>query len=418
MPRTKRKGLPVIPTFTISIVLIVSAFWGGTYLNVKQTEKWEAQNSSVVDTRNIIDSRLPAKDDLDFRNIWKIWNILQKEMYVAEEIEVEEVLYGMTKGMVDSIGDEYTSFFDPKETKNFHIEVDGKLSGIGAEIGMKQGIYKIVQVIKNTPAYNSGLKAEDIIVEVDDALTEDLDFRELIDAIRGKKGTNVHIKVVRKNEENFLEFDITRDDIKVPSVEWSMKTPEIAYISINRFGPTTYTEFKKAVGEVEQRGMKQLLVDLRDNGGGYMNQARDIVSGFIKEGNVLQEEFSDGQREYMAVTGNVIVDKDIPLVILINEFSASASEITAGTLQDYDRAVLVGTTSFGKGTVQRTQDFSDGSMIKYTISKWLTGKGRDINKIGIIPDHVVEMEETIIDNTNEDLELDTQLIRAMEILLE
>ena len=213
---------------------------------------------------------------------------------------------------------------------------------------------------------------------------------------------------MRPSLDENIDFNIIRDNIQIPAVEWEMKEDGIGYIELSQFSPRTYGELVSAIFALKEENMTKLILDLRDNGGGYLDQAMRVVSSFVKEGNVIQKEFSDKSRERVSVDGNVLLD-NIPMVILINYYSASASEITAGTLQDYGRAIIVGEKSFGKGTVQNTKIFEDGSMIKYTISKWLTGKGNDIHEIGITPDYEVLNEK----DSEEDLQMD----KAIEILL-
>ena len=409
-----KRSFPVIPTIITFIVLIILSFWVGLFLN-KEAAIEVLQKTQVVDSRVVLDSKLPSKEALDFTELWEVWNVLQKKMYLEETVDPQKIMYGMIQGMVASIGDDYTVFLDPSETTDFEIAVNGKLSGIGAEIGRKHGIYYIAEVIKNTPAFKSGLKANDVIIEVDGKIAKDMEFKPLIESIRGEKGTVVTLKVIRPSTGDALTFEITRDDITVPSVDSKMIDGEIGYIELSQFSPRTADELKNAIDKLLGEGMKKLILDLRDNGGGYLDQAGHVVSAFIQEGNVIQRQYADGSRDSMPVSGRLLLDEKVPMAILINGYSASASEITAGTLQDYKRAIIVGETSFGKGTVQDTSRFRDGALIKYTISKWLTGEGNDIHKKGIVPDYEVKVEEK--DNEEDTTEKpDIQLEKAIELL--
>jgi len=402
---TSKKKTSLVTVISFIFISVISFFVG---VNMDDGLDF-LDRTYVLDSMHVEDSKLPNKDLINFNSLWSVWNTLQKEMYVEDSVDPSDVEYGMIKGVVESIGDDYTVFFDPEETEDFQISVDGELSGIGAEIGKKNKLYYVVNTLKNAPAFNAGLKAEDIILKINNEDVSDMSFKDLIHNIRGEKGSTVVLKIMRPSLGENIDFNIVRDDIHVPAIEFSILEDGIGYIELLQFSPSTYTELVTAIDSLKEDAMSKLILDLRDNGGGYLDQAMRVVSSFIKEGNVIQKEFSDGSRERVPVDGKVLLE-DIPMVILINGYSASASEITAGTLQDYGRAKLVGEISFGKGTVQNTKLFSDGSMIKYTISKWLTGKGNDIHEIGIVPDYEVLNEE--------DSEEDLQLEKAIELLLE
>lgn len=412
-----KKGFPIVPSILLAIVFILGSFFvgfkhGDQVIGMLGGSQEVLERTNEVSSAGLVSSKIPPKEEIDMTFLWNVWDLLRKKMYVGTEIDKKEIMNGMIKGLVSGLQDDYTVFLDSSETANFHITVDGELEGIGAEISVRHGSYYIANVIKNSPAFQAGLKAEDMIVKVDDLEARDLEFQKLIESIRGPKGTKVKIFIARKTESKLQEFEITRDTIIVPSVEYSMKENSIGYVSLNQFQPETDKELKKALDDLKSQGMKKLIIDLRDNGGGYLNQAISVVSTFLPEGNVLQREYAGGKKEYIPVIGKPLLDPNIPIVILVNEYSASASEITAGTLQDYGRAKLVGVTTFGKGTVQETSEFPDGSSIKFTVSKWLTGKGNDINKKGVKPDvEVKQVEEA------EGVEpVDEQLNEALKML--
>lgn len=393
------------------IVALILSFWLG--MNVQWLQQWYGVDSLAKKSNApITETLLPPEEGFNMQEIWDVWDVLQQKMYVENKLPSTDAVYGMIKGLVDSIGDQHTVFLDPSETTDFHIAVDGEVSGIGAEIAVRGKEYYIADVLKNTPAFLSGVKPEDIITRVDNQKTDDMKYRDIVNAIRGPQRTEVVLEVFRPSLGESLTFHIIRDNITVPTVTFEMLDEGIGYVELSQFGPKTYTDMKAALEDLVSQGMKSLILDVRDNGGGYLDQAVHIVSSFIPYGNVIQTEYADGTRETLPVDGKVLISEDIPMVVLINEYSASASEITAGTLQDYKRATLVGVTSFGKGTVQTTVDFQDGSLLKYTISKWLTGEGHDINKKGVLPDIEIEMTH------EEGVDTDPQLDKAKEILLQ
>lgn len=416
MPRNSHSSW--VPYAGLVIICSLLAFWLGVYVqNIDLSLATPASSSKdgvvIEETQEALD-HLPGKDEISFHQLWAVWTILRKGMYVEEDVTAQDVSYGMIKGMVNSVGDRYTSFLDPEQADEFKIDVDGELTGIGAEIGKQNDYYYIVKVLKGAPAFKSGLRADDVIISLDGEKASELKFRDLIDNIRGEKGTVVSLEISRMNTDSaLLTFDITRDDIKVPAVEYEMLDNQIAHITLNSFTPRIAAELKETLEPLQNQSVQGVIIDMRDNPGGYLDQAIQVLSMLIPQGTAVQKRFADKKIERVPLKGKVVIAKDTPIVVLVNEYSASASEIVAGTLQDYNRAHLIGQTTVGKGSIQDVKTLPDGSTLKYTYARWLTGQGNDIHEIGIEPDQFVEQIEEEIGEEK----IDEQLEAAVEKIL-
>ncbi|MDD3896221.1 MAG: S41 family peptidase [Candidatus Peribacteraceae bacterium] len=353
-------------------------------------------------------------EEVDPAILWSIWRLLLAHYIHPEELKVESMLYGAVAGMVQSIGDPYSMFMTPSENKEFHESLNGTLQGIGAELTSRDGMIVIVAPIKGSPAARAGLLPEDIIVAVDGEETQGQTLQQVVGRIRGPKGTRVRLAIQREGEWATQEMEILRAEINVPSVEHERKetgSGAIGYIAINQFAEHTNKEVERVLKELKEEPLKGIILDVRFNGGGYLDRAVDLASMFLQQGKVVSVARREGEPETHYVYGRPI-DTDTPLVILINQGSASASEILAGALQDHKRATVIGEQSFGKGTVQEIFELPGGSSLRVTVAKWLTPNGRDLSKEGVEPDIVVvrtpqDMEE----------ERDPQLDRAIEWLL-
>ncbi|MBU1446277.1 S41 family peptidase [Patescibacteria group bacterium] len=324
----------------------------------------------------------------------------------------ENLLYGSIKGMVGSLDDPYTVFMNPEETKQFEDNLNGSLDGIGAELTVEDGFLKVVSPLKDSPAEAAGLKPGDIIFKIDGEITSEMTLFDAIMNIRGARGTSVVLTIIRENEVDPLEIEIIRDEILIESVTFEMMESDIAYISLNQFTDNTTAEFEEAVREILLNNPKGLILDLRYNGGGYLDIAVEIVSEFI-DGYVPAVSMKTrhiAEDEIFYVKNNAKLGT-LPLVVLVNNGSASAAEILAGAIQDHKRGIIMGEQTFGKGSVQEVIFLNDGSSLRMTIAKWLTPSGRDIDEVGIMPDRIIEL-------TKEDMlaENDTQLNEALEYL--
>lgn len=371
--------------------------------NINQTISTQ-DNSDIQDSARKIDLTL----------FWNVWDILVSTYVDTSKLDDQMMIYGSIKGMVSSLHDPYTIFMTPKETEDFRNSLSGDLEGIGAELSIKDHHLIVVSPLKDSPAEKAGVRPGDIIYKINDVLTTDMTLTEAVAKIRGPQGTTVTLVIMRDNLEKPLELVIERKEIRVPSVSWELKENGIIYISINQFGDDTSKEFSNAVNDILLKKPKGIILDLRYNGGGYLEGAVDIVSEFIDNGIVttVKKRAINGKdnSEIQRVNGHARLSH-LPLVVLINEGSASASEIVAGAIKDYKRGILVGQRSFGKGTVQELQPLSDGSSLRITIAQWLTPTNNNINEVGIEPDETVTISPEDEKNNK-----DTQLIKAIEIL--
>lgn len=332
----------------------------------------------------------PEKE-VDISLLWSVWRLLQQNYIEPKEIITQDMVYGAVTGLVDGVGDPYTLFMTPKETKQFHDGLSGDLEGIGAQLDEQNGTIIVVTPVKGSPAEKAGLLPRDIITDVNGTKTAGMKLEEIVLLIRGPKGTKVTLTIVREGEPKPLTMTITRENIHIPSVESKVETigmGKVGVLSINQFGDDTVALARKEITKYP-KDLKGLILDLRGNGGGYLEGAVDLVSMFVKEGLVVTVHRRDVTPEEHRVDGSVLLDT-LPIAVLVNGGSASAAEITAGALKDLGRAVLIGTQTFGKGTVQEVIDLPGGSSLRVTIAKWLTPSGHDLGKKGITPDVIVD----------------------------
>lgn len=353
------------------------------------------------------------EDNVDISLLWSVWRLVNRNYIDTDQLNTTPMLYGAVSGLVDSLDDPYSVFMPPKENKEFRQSLNGTLQGIGAELTFRDEQIVVVAPIKGSPAERAGIQSEDIITHVDGESMEGFTLGDAVDLIRGPKGTDVTLTVNRDGES--IDITITRDEIRVPSTEFEVKEykgKRFGYIALNRFGDTTTEEVKKEVEQFVAENVDGIIFDVRFNGGGYLDKAVDLASMFMRSGKVVSVARREGEPTHHYVTGRPIAE-DVPLVVLINEGSASASEILAGALQDAERATIIGQTSFGKGTVQEVFELPGGTSLRVTTAKWLTPSGKDLGKEGITPDIEVE-------RTREHIEAkeDPQLDAALDLLVQ
>ena len=315
------------------------------------------------------------------------------ERAYVEEVESKEMIYGALKGMMASL-DPYSQFMAPDVYKELQVETEGQFGGLGIEITIKNNLLTIITPLDGTPADKAGLKAQDHIVKIDGKITRDITLTDAVKKMRGKPGTDVKLTVMRDGEDELKNFVITRDIIKIKSVKKSLILEDnIGYLKLTDFSEKTNRDLQNALDSLEKQGMDSLIFDLRNNPGGLLISAVDTASKFLPAGKlvVYTKGRSSGQTIKYKAKGKTHF-KDIPLVVLINPGSASASEIVAGAIQDYKRGVILGTTSFGKGSVQTVVPLRDGSALRLTTAKYYTPLDRMINGKGIVPDVVVKRE--------------------------
>ena len=341
---------------------------------------------------------------------WDTWNILSANYVDPHSLVTEEMMYGAIKGMVASIHDPYTNFMTPKENKEFRESLQGHLQGIGAELTLKNGMLTVISPLKGSPAQKAGIQPEDIIYMINGETTDDLILEQAVLKIRGEKGTAVNLTIIRKGYREPIEMTIIRDDINVNSIDWEMNG-DIAIIEINQFGDTTNNEFSKAISAILAKRPKGVVLDLRYNGGGYLDGAIDIVSEFLEKEKVVTIKKRNPEEDEMIYVNGQARMINIPLAVLINKGSASASEIVAGAIQDHNRGIVIGENSFGKGTVQTVENLIGGSSLRVTIAKWFTPNDQNINETGITPDIVIERTTEDFDHNR-----DPQMTKALEYL--
>ncbi|MFA6918617.1 MAG: S41 family peptidase [Patescibacteria group bacterium] len=349
--------------------------------------------------------------DVDFNLYWKVWDLINKNHY-TKNIPETQLFYGSLAGMVASLNDPYSVFMTPQDASDFQHDLNGNFEGIGAEIAIKNNMLIVVSPLPDTPALKAGLKPKDIILKINGTSTENMRVDTAVGLIRGPKGTNVTLTIFRDGFTATKDVVITRETINVKSVSLEYKgvNNSIAYIKMRQFNDDTTPLLDSAISDLLSKNAKGIILDLRNNPGGYLQTAIDVSSEWI-DGQTVVLERDRNDRETKHVGDKPARLANIPTIVLVDGGSASASEIVAGALQDYGKAKLVGMQTFGKGSVQDLNDLPDGSTVKLTIAKWFTPKGRTIDQTGITPDVKVELTETDY-NKN----LDPQLDKALELL--
>ncbi len=318
------------------------------------------------------------------------WHIIFDEYVEKDRLDSGALSEAAIKGMVEALDDPYTSYLKPQVLEMSKIELSGKYEGIGAYVGVKDERITIIAPMPGSPAEEAGIKAGDVILEIDGMSTAEMSVDEAVLHIRGPKGTPVGILVLHDEEEVPEEIEVIRDEIKMSSVYFEMRG-DIAYISIAGFSERTDEELVPILQQLKQEGATGIILDLRNNPGGLLETVVDVASHFLKEGVVVTVRYADGKESPLSVKP-VSVTTGLPMVLLVNEFSASGSEVLAGALQDYARATVSGNTTFGKGSVNQLYTLKDGAGLYITIARWLTPDGRMIEGQGIPPDYELELE--------------------------
>ena len=351
-------------------------------------------------------------EEIDFSLFWEAYHKLQEKFVDKGKFDIQKIIYGAISGMVKSLEDPYTVFLKPEETKRFIEDVKGTFEGVGMEIDIRKGQLQVISPLEGTPAQRAGLRAGDKIIKIDDKPTMDMTIEEAVNLIRGPKGSEVTLTIFREEWEKTKEIKIVRAVIEVPSLKWEIKNENIAYLKLYQFSEKASFDFRIAAIEILNSPAQKIILDLRNNPGGYLEVAQEISGWFLKRGEIVViEDFgARKERNIYKAQGNASL-VGFPVVILINQGSASGSEILAGALRDNRDILLIGEKSFGKGSVQELERLSEGSSLKITVAKWLTPKGELITDKGLEPDIKLEM-------TEEDYEegKDPQLDKAIEII--
>ncbi len=399
--------------FFVAVAVFAGGFLAGNFVtpNFFENDLLEIPSVEIeIESENLFEnSKVFA--EIDTETFDEVWATTMDKFVDVEKLDPEAMFYGAMKGVVVALGDPHSEFLDPEESEEFLDSLEGDLTGIGAEIGMRDDILTIISPLRSSPAEAAGLLPGDQIYKIGEEFASDFTVFEAVRKIRGPIGTEIILTIFRGDEISSREISIIRDLIDIESVHTEMRDDGIAIVTVNTFADDTADEFQKALVDLALENPDGIVLDLRFNGGGFLDAAIEMASDLLASGVVVQIHERGKSDEIIGVSGRAILPTT-PLVVLINEGSASASEILAGALQDAGRATLLGETSFGKGTVQELiSEFRDGSTLRITVAKWFTPSGRDVDEIGIEPDIFVEL-------TTDDYlaERDPQLDAAVEFL--
>jgi len=416
--------IKIVPTILI-LGLMGGSFVLGTKVNFSQMHLAEIENKNNEQV-----------SELDFNTFWDTWQILDKKFVKDKEIEDEEItnqdkIWGAIQGLTRSFGDPYTIFLPPYESGMFESDIGGSFEGIGLEIGIRDGFLIAISPLKETPAERAGMKPKDKILEIDGKSTKNMDTTTAVKIIRGEKGTDVILLVERKGKDEPFEVPITRDVINIPTIDTELKSSDgktknndniidgVFIIRLYSFTAVSPNLFREALREfVKNQEATKLIIDLRGNPGGYLEAATDIASWFLPIGKVVVTEDYGGKEpnKVHSSKGYDIFNDNLKMVILVDGGSASASEILAGALHEYGKATLVGTKTFGKGSVQELIKITSETSLKVTVARWLTPNGNSFSHDGIEPDVKIEITEDDIEYIKDGG--DPQLDKAIEVLNE
>lgn len=404
---SKQKTLGFSTFFWVVIIFLVG-FGVGQY----QANRETAKENAVLHPSNVLFINKEGKEKIDFSLFWKVWDLLGEKYVGRADLDANKLFYGAIKGMLEASGDPYTTFFSPEEQKAFEEDISGIFEGIGAEMAIRDGIITVVAPLEGMPAEAAGVRAGDKVLKINGESTETLTLDQAVEKIRGPKGTEVTLTLYSEGEEDTHEVTVKRNTILVKSVRYEDKGEGIALLRVSRFGDDTHQEFENAVTALRQQSTKGIILDLRNNPGGLLDEAVEMGGYFLSAGKVVvQEEDAQGNITKLTSEGNGVL-QNIPTIVLINQGSASAAEILAGALRENRENVrIVGETSFGKGSVQELIPVSKDTSVKITVARWLTPKGEQINQKGINPDEKVPLTRDDFNNKK-----DPQYEKALEML--
>ena len=410
-PSATKKILAII--IVLLVGFLIGRYSAGSSNAHQSFLPWRAQNASgtVLGIGQAMPGDL-ATQDVEFRRFWDLWRLI-KSKYYKQPVSDKDLFNGAMKGLAGGVNDPYTVYFPPVEAQDFESSLQGSFEGIGAEIGIKDNQLQVIAPLPDTPAERAGLLAGDAILKIDGKETTDMSVEQAVHLIRGPHGTKVTLSLYRISQKKGpFDVSIQRDIIQIKSVKWRMApgAKRIAIIEISTFGEGTANDFHDAVRAILEKDPQGIILDLRNDPGGYLDGAVDVASEWIGKGVVVKERRQGKITEVMNGTQAARLNQ-IPTLVLVNEGTASAAEIVSGALQDNHLARLVGNKTFGKGVVQEYEPLSDGSAVKVTVAEWLTPHDRAIQSVGLAPD-------VSVDRTPEDYaaKRDPQLDRALELL--
>lgn len=391
--------------FGAGIVLILASFGLGVFFGYENRPEVEKVFSLFGKESEIIPGT-----EIDFSPFWKSWRAIEEKYVSSDGVDRQKMVWGSIEGLAMSLGDPYTVFFPPAENKAFEDEIRGDFEGVGMEIGTRKGVLTVIAPLNGTPAHRAGIKSGDKILKIGDDTTSDLDLNEAVQKIKGPKGSEVKLTILRNGEDATREISVVRDIIQIPLIDTEKRDGGIFIIRLYSFSERSPSAFRSALREMVESGSNKLILDLRNNPGGFLEAAVDISSWFLPAGKtVVKESFGKaGEKIHRSKGYNVLGES--PIVILVNNGSASASEIVAGALRDYGIAKLVGVKTFGKGSVQELVSITSDTSLKLTIARWLTPNGHSISENGLDPDVVAEGAK------ENDESVDPQLEKAIEII--
>lgn len=381
-----RPALPLLG-IGLAILLATGAFFSGI--------QFGSGGSMQANLGSLFNSATKPDESVDMAEFWQVWNLLNDKFVSASSTEPasnEERVRGAIKGLVDAYGDPYTIFLPPEDASKFEEDISGNFSGVGMEVGIREGIVSVIAPLPDTPAERAGVRAGDLIIRIDGTSTERMSIDKAVSLIRGEEGTTVTLTVLREGNDEFLEIPIERDNITIPTIDTEVKG-DVFIIRLYSFNALAEAEMQRALREYISSGTHKMILDLRGNPGGYLQSAVSIASYFLPTGKVVvRENFGEGKEEQLYRSTGKTLRSFSPekMAILIDGGSASASEILAGALNEHDVAALIGEQTFGKGSVQELVRIGNGSSLKVTIARWLTPDGTSISEGGLTPDIVVE----------------------------
>src|SRR3989339_126115 len=414
---SKRKILNIV----LFVVFVLSVFSLGFFIGIGKNISSSLVNSSGnVDITKVLNLYGKSRSDkVDFNQYWDIWNKIKKN-YVKQPVDDVSLFYSSLEGLVKGLNDPYSIYFPPEKAKSFVSELSGAFEGIGAEIGIRDSKLTVISPLDGSPAEKAGLKAGDTILAVDKEDVTSLSVEEVVTKIRGPKQTKVILTIERGENTQSQDIEIMRDNIDLPSIKWEDKGNGIIYLRVSFFNDNTWGEFDKAVKDIMLKSPKNIVLDLRGNPGGYLDTSVKVAAEWLTkdQGVVVSEKMNDGTtKEYKSNEGKHRF-VGIPTIILVDEGTASGSEIVTGALQDYAIATVVSKTTYGKGSVQEFEILPDGSALKITIAEWYTPKNRQINKVGLEPDVVLETDMFVQKENTKGDKADDYIDKGMEKALE
>ena len=387
-----------------SIILLAGSFFGGVF--------FEYEHRPYSERVSGISNMQPEEQtSADFEPFWKVWNTIDEKFPGAKDVSAQDRVYGAIKGLVGSLGDPYSVYFPPQDSKDFQNTIDNSFEGIGMEVGMKDNVINVIAPLKNSPSEKAGIKAGDVILKINGQTTSNMTIDQAVHLIRGTAGTSVTLNVYTEGAKQARDVAIVRAVITIPTINTKKLSDGTFDITLYNFGENATQEFANAIDEFQKSGDTKLIIDLRGDPGGYLDSAVDIASMFLPKGEkIVTESFGGDQKDdvYFSKGYDLVDPKTTKIAILVDRGSASASEILSGAMQQNKAAVLVGEKTYGKGSVQQVINVTGDTTLKLTIAKWLTPDGTWISKKGLNPDIVVPVS-TSTDNT-----IDPVVARAMQ----